>query len=88
MNLVDPFYGAAGLHFDNLFERYGAPIYVLNLVKVRIWDRNLEPNPLIDIRLEKERHVNPNYSKSLPMLSAISTNSYPLIVKSFTEPGT
>lgn len=45
MNLVDPFYGAAGLHFDNLFERYGAPIYVLNLVKVRIWDRNLELNP-------------------------------------------
>lgn len=88
MNLVDPFYSAAGLHFDNLFERYGAPIYVLNLVKVRIWDRNLEPNPLIDIRLEKERHVNPNCSKSLPMPSAISTNSYLIIVKSFTEPGT
>jgi hypothetical protein len=32
---VDPFYGAAALHFDNLFERYGAPIYVLNLVKSR-----------------------------------------------------
>lgn len=35
MNLVDPFYGAAALHFDNLFKRYGAPIYVLNLVKAR-----------------------------------------------------
>lgn len=35
VNLVDPFYGAAALHFDNLFERYGAPIFVLNLVKVR-----------------------------------------------------
>ena len=35
VNLVDPFYGAAALHFDNLFERYGAPIYVLNLVKVQ-----------------------------------------------------
>ncbi|KAF4611333.1 hypothetical protein G7Y89_g15680 [Cudoniella acicularis] len=35
MNLVDPFYGAAALHFDNLFERYGAPVYVLNLVKSR-----------------------------------------------------
>ncbi|KAH8594459.1 polyphosphoinositide phosphatase [Bisporella sp. PMI_857] len=33
LNLVDPFYSAAALHFDNLFERYGAPIYVLNLVK-------------------------------------------------------
>ncbi|KAK3944816.1 Polyphosphoinositide phosphatase [Diplogelasinospora grovesii] len=35
LNLVDPFYTAAALHFDNLFERYGAPIYVLNLVKAR-----------------------------------------------------
>ena len=35
MNLIDPFYTAAALHFDNLFDRYGAPIYVLNLVKAR-----------------------------------------------------
>ncbi|KAH8819027.1 SacI homology domain-containing protein [Xylogone sp. PMI_703] len=35
LNLVDPFYGAAALHFDNLFERYGSKIYVLNLVKAR-----------------------------------------------------
>ncbi|KAL8836191.1 MAG: hypothetical protein Q9205_004696 [Flavoplaca limonia] len=35
LNLVDPFFSAAALHFDNLFERYGAPIYVLNLVKSR-----------------------------------------------------
>ncbi|KAI9827261.1 MAG: phosphatidylinositol-3,5-bisphosphate 5-phosphatase [Thelocarpon impressellum] len=35
LNLVDPFYGAAALHFDDLFERYGTPIYVLNLVKSR-----------------------------------------------------
>ena len=34
VNLVDPFYSAAALHFDDLFERYGAPLYVLNLVKV------------------------------------------------------
>lgn len=34
VNLLDPFYGATALHFDNLFERYGSPIYVLNLVKV------------------------------------------------------
>ncbi|PNP41279.1 hypothetical protein TGAMA5MH_07151 [Trichoderma gamsii] len=33
LNLIDPFYSAAALHFDNLFERYGAPIYVLNLIK-------------------------------------------------------
>ena len=35
LNLVDPFYTAAALHFDNLFERYGAPIYALNLIKAR-----------------------------------------------------
>ncbi|KAK5657704.1 hypothetical protein OQA88_2776 [Cercophora sp. LCS_1] len=35
LNLVDPFYTAAALHFDNLFERYGGPIYALNLVKAR-----------------------------------------------------
>lgn len=34
VNLVDPFYSAAAMHFDNLFERYGAPVFVLNLVKV------------------------------------------------------
>ena len=35
LNLIDPFYTAAAQHFDNLFDRYGAPIYVLNLVKSR-----------------------------------------------------
>lgn len=35
LNLIDPFYTAAALHFNNLFERYGGPIYVLNLVKSR-----------------------------------------------------
>ena len=35
INLIDPFYSAAAQHFDNLFERYGAPVYVLNLIKAR-----------------------------------------------------
>ncbi|KAK8208043.1 phosphatidylinositol-3,5-bisphosphate 5-phosphatase [Zalaria obscura] len=35
LNLTDPFYQPAALHFDNLFERYGCPIYVLNLIKAR-----------------------------------------------------
>lgn len=35
LNLPDPFYSAAALHFDDLFERYGAPIYALNLIKQR-----------------------------------------------------
>ncbi|MCJ1311331.1 phosphatidylinositol-3,5-bisphosphate 5-phosphatase [Agyrium rufum] len=35
LDLIDPFYSAAALHFDDLFRRYGAPVYVLNLVKAR-----------------------------------------------------
>lgn len=35
INLIDPFYSAAALHFDDLFKRYGTPIYVLNLIKAR-----------------------------------------------------
>jgi hypothetical protein len=36
VTVVDPFYVAAGKHFDNLFERYGTPVIILNLIKVRI----------------------------------------------------
>ena len=35
LNLQDPFYQPAALHFDHLFERYGCPVYVLNLIKSR-----------------------------------------------------
>jgi hypothetical protein len=37
--VVDPFFTAGSLHFDNLFMRYGAPITILNLIKKR------EPQP-------------------------------------------
>ncbi|KAG1054130.1 hypothetical protein G6F43_003834 [Rhizopus delemar] len=33
VNVVDPFFSAAALHFDNLFQRYGMPCIVLNLIK-------------------------------------------------------
>ncbi|KAI8339268.1 SacI homology domain-containing protein [Chlamydoabsidia padenii] len=33
LNVVDPFFSAAGLHFENVFKRYGAPCIVLNLIK-------------------------------------------------------
>ncbi|KAI1856251.1 hypothetical protein JX265_011763 [Neoarthrinium moseri] len=46
LNLVDPFYTAAALHFDNLFERYGSPIYVLNLVKAK--ERHPRESKLLD----------------------------------------
>lgn len=35
LNLMDPFYQPAALHFDDLFMRYGSPVYVLNLIKAR-----------------------------------------------------
>ncbi|SJX65925.1 related to FIG4-polyphosphoinositide phosphatase family member [Sporisorium reilianum f. sp. reilianum] len=33
ISLVDPYYSAAALHFDELFHRYGTPVIVLNLIK-------------------------------------------------------
>lgn len=35
LNAHDPFYTAAALHFTSLFQRYGHPILVLNLIKKR-----------------------------------------------------
>lgn len=35
VNITDPFYQPAAMHFDNLFKRYGCPVYVLNLIKSR-----------------------------------------------------
>lgn len=33
ISVVDPYYSAAALHFDDLFARYGCPIIILNLIK-------------------------------------------------------
>lgn len=33
ISVVDPYYSAAALHFDDLFRRYGTPVIVLNLIK-------------------------------------------------------
>jgi hypothetical protein len=33
VGIVDPFFSPAALHFDDLFERYGCPVIVLNLIK-------------------------------------------------------
>ncbi|EST05716.2 Synaptojanin, N-terminal [Kalmanozyma brasiliensis GHG001] len=35
ISLVDPYYSAAALHFDELFHRYGTPVIVLNLIKAK-----------------------------------------------------
>lgn len=35
INLSDPFYQSSALHFNNLIERYGPPIMILNLIKTK-----------------------------------------------------
>ncbi|KAG0349572.1 phosphatidylinositol-3,5-bisphosphate 5-phosphatase [Podila minutissima] len=35
LNVVDPYFTAAALHFDDMFKRYGAPCIVLNLIKAK-----------------------------------------------------
>lgn len=37
VNIVDPFFSAAALHFNQMFERYGIPIIALSLIKVYPW---------------------------------------------------
>lgn len=34
MTVIDPYFSAAALHFDDLLGRYGGPITVINLIKV------------------------------------------------------
>lgn len=35
INFSDPFYQSSAIHFNNLFDRYGDPIIILNLIKTR-----------------------------------------------------
>ncbi|KAF2019995.1 hypothetical protein BU24DRAFT_365769 [Aaosphaeria arxii CBS 175.79] len=60
LNLIDPFYSAAALHFDNLFERYGTPVYVLNLIKAR------ERTPRESKLLYEYQHAINYLNQSLP----------------------
>jgi len=60
ISLVDPFYSATALHFDDLFERYGAPIYVLNLIKAR------ERTPRESKLLYEYKHAIDYLNQSLP----------------------
>lgn len=56
LNLIDPFYTAAGMHFNDLFKRYGSPIYVLNLIKQRE-------------RTPRERKLLEEYERALAFLN-------------------
>ncbi|KAF9433005.1 phosphatidylinositol-3,5-bisphosphate 5-phosphatase [Entomortierella beljakovae] len=35
LNVIDPYFTSAALHFDDMFKRYGAPCIVLNLIKAK-----------------------------------------------------
>lgn len=35
INLSDPFYQLSAIHFNNLFQRYGLPVIILNLIKTK-----------------------------------------------------
>lgn len=88
VNLVDPFYSAAALHFDNLFERYGSPIFVLNLVKVML-SGTLRNNKYVDTcRLVSEHLESRNYCMSIRMRSNTSTSSCLTPTRSSTGTGT
>ncbi|RDA91054.1 hypothetical protein CP533_6296 [Ophiocordyceps camponoti-saundersi (nom. inval.)] len=60
LNLVDPFYSAAALHFNDLFRRYGAPVYVVNLVKAK------ERQPRESKLLEEYTHAIDYLNQFLP----------------------
>lgn len=35
ISFLDPFYRSSALHFDDLFQRYGLPLIILNLIKTK-----------------------------------------------------
>lgn len=35
INLSDPYFRSSALHFNNLFQRYGLPVVILNLIKTK-----------------------------------------------------
>ncbi|XP_018495844.1 polyphosphoinositide phosphatase [Galendromus occidentalis] len=35
IDIFDPYYAVAGMHFNQVLQRYGAPVMILNLVKVK-----------------------------------------------------
>ncbi|KAI9106321.1 SacI homology domain-containing protein [Phlyctochytrium arcticum] len=56
LNVIDPFFSAAALHFDNMFRRYGVPIIVLNLVKSK--EKNRRESILLDEFTEMVTYLN------------------------------
>jgi hypothetical protein len=70
INLIDPFYEAAALHFNNLFKRYGAPVYVLNLIKQRE-------------RMPRETKLLYEYQKAIAFLNQALPKESQILYKAF-----
>ena len=87
VNLIDPFYGAAALHFDNLFERYGAPVYVLNLVKVWADLNNSMIHMLTGLkareRTPRESILLKEFTKAITYLNQFLPNDKKIIYKAW-----
>jgi len=70
LNLIDPFYTPAALHFNNLFERYGSPVYVLNLIKAK--ERQPRETKLLD-----------EYTKAIDYLNQFLPEEHKIIHKAW-----
>ncbi|KAF2721557.1 hypothetical protein K431DRAFT_320241 [Polychaeton citri CBS 116435] len=81
LNLHDPFYQPAALHFDNLFERYGCPVYVLNLIKAR------ERTPRESKLLVEFQNVIEYLNQSLPSDKKIQYKAFDMSRASKTRGG-
>ncbi|ODV78232.1 uncharacterized protein CANTADRAFT_53805 [Suhomyces tanzawaensis NRRL Y-17324] len=70
INLSDPFYQSSALHFNNLFQRYGLPIIILNLIKTK------EKQP-------RELKLNSHFSSCIKYLNQFLPQEHKLRYHSF-----
>ncbi|KAK9455425.1 SacI homology domain-containing protein [Dipodascopsis uninucleata] len=70
LNVVDPFFSAAALHFDDMFKRYGTPVVVFNLIKTR------ERNPRETILLHEFEQCLQYLNQFLPEKAKILYTSW------------
>lgn len=61
--IVDPYFSAAAVHFDDLLGRHGAPITVLNLIKV--FTSQIVRDAALIVRTMKQKERAPRESKLL-----------------------
>ena len=70
LSVADPFFSATALHFDDMFERYGTPIYVLNLIKQKE-------------RLPRETKLLNEYKNSIDYLNQFLPNDRKILYRAW-----